>query len=190
MSKLKLVRYFKYRNPNNADTSKLTLITSGDTTTEANKTYAWSSDASKVANFKTAKEADWSTADVSGVYYGNKVTLLNNMLVDQDASTVNAIFPYTTFSNVDEAKLKVGIDNSCLTASSPTVTYDLRDSSQTLRVEMAFDGATERANNKAHWDARFTAGATVYEDGVEWFKTEWVSTDDEVKVTTDPRTGS
>ena len=87
MSKLKLVRYFKYRNPNNA--VGLTHIVSGGSTTEANKTFAWSSDSTKLANFKTNKEANWDTADIDGVYYGSKEILLYKMLVDLDLSLIH-----------------------------------------------------------------------------------------------------
>ena len=188
MSKLKLVRYFKYRNPNNA--VGLTHIVSGGSTTEANKSFAWSSDSTKLANFKTNKEANWDTADIDGVYYGSKEILLYKMLVDLDASTVNGVYAYTVFGDVDEAKLKIGIDSSCITAASPTVTYDLQDSDTTLKITMAFDSASDRTNSKAHWDARFSANAYVMAVGVEWFKTEWVDENDNITVTTDPRTGS
>ena len=57
-----------------------------------------------------------------------------------------------TFSSVDDAKTKIGLKNAHLTTGSPTVTYALEDSGQSLVVTFEFEGEANFEKAQNHLD--------------------------------------
>ena len=88
-----------------------------------------------------------------------------------------------TFSNVAEAQTACGFHNTYLTSNSPTITYALEDSNQTLKVTLEFaDSAKQEAWKTAV--SNLTDSSTAWhKGGIEWFKVEWLHQDGSVSAT-------
>ena len=100
-----------------------------------------------------------------------------------------------TFGNVTDAQNAIGFRDAFDT-SSPTTTYALADSDQTLVVTHEFDTADEQTAFKAAVDSLMDDSSTPWNpdasgiDGSEWclvehFKTEWLHEDGSVSSTAD-----
>jgi len=87
-----------------------------------------------------------------------------------------------TFKSLDDAKTRAGFHNDWLTSNSPTVTYALEDSGQTLKT-------THEFASKASQDAWVTAIDTLEASDTAWrkgdiqrFKMDWLHEDGSVSV--------
>lgn len=87
-----------------------------------------------------------------------------------------------TFTNVADAQTKIGLSTAhTSTNGSPTVTYSLADSNQTLVV--LFEFATEA--DQTTWYDNMDPGFYNPPTGtVEYFKVEWLNPDGSVSHTT------
>ena len=88
-----------------------------------------------------------------------------------------------TFTNVADAQTKCAFHNTFLTNQTPTVTYALEDTDQTLVVTFEFDDNTKQEA----WKTAVTnlaGGSTAWHAGdIEWFKVEWLHPDGSVSAT-------
>ena len=89
-----------------------------------------------------------------------------------------------TFSNIDDAKTKVALHNTFLTSNSPTITYELQDSNQTLKVTLEFDSLIQQDSWKVSVDNLGTSNTAWFGSDIEWFKVEWLNEDGTVSSTT------
>ena len=83
-----------------------------------------------------------------------------------------------TFSSVDDAKTKIGLTNAHLTTGSPTVTYGLLDSDQTLVVTFEFSSEA----NQTTWYNSMAADSVAWcspASGVtaEYVRADWLNQD-------------
>ncbi len=96
-----------------------------------------------------------------------------------------------TFSSISDAQTKLAFTNVWET-SSPTKTYALADSNQTLKVTYEFDTLDEQTAFKSAVDTLMKAdnGAALWNTSVtngfgQNFKTEWLHEDGSVSGTSD-----
>lgn len=84
-----------------------------------------------------------------------------------------------TFSSVDDAKTKIGLKNAHLTTGSPTVTYALEDSGQSLVVTFEFEGEA----NQTSWYNSMAADSLTWCNpssgwgSVEYYRADWLNQD-------------
>lgn len=93
-----------------------------------------------------------------------------------------------TFSDTSDAQTKIGF-TSVWNTNTPTKTYALADSDQTLKVTYEFDNSGDQTGFKSAVDAAYTDSTGHYNpatasDTVEHFKTEWLHPDGSVSATT------
>ena len=93
-----------------------------------------------------------------------------------------------TFTDVDNAKTKIGF-RSAFNTSSPTTTFALADSDTTLVVTYEFDNKDDQDAFKAAVDALMDDSTTPwneYTGYAQHFKTEWLHKDGSVSSTSFP----
>jgi hypothetical protein len=87
-----------------------------------------------------------------------------------------------TFTSTDDAKAKIGLTATHTTTGSPTVTYALADSNQTLVVTYEFASESDQTT----WYA--SMGSTVWYNPpagtVDYIKVEWLHQDGSVSAST------
>ena len=89
-----------------------------------------------------------------------------------------------TFTSVSDAQTKCSFHNTYLTDQSPTVTYALEDSDQTLVVTLEFDSSDKQEAWKTAV-TNLTESSTAWCAGdIEWKKIEWLTKDGSVGSTT------
>ncbi len=198
----KFVRYFKSHDLDNFQGSTYSPLTteygSANTAyvwhnTESNRTSYVASRNDKSYNDSTGNGRDGALP--TGIHERTDKADLCWELISQDPGNVASAFPYKTFSSIDDAKSAIGIDATCLNTSSPTVTYELADSDQTLKVISAFNNNTELEANRTAWNNKWAdvadgTGTKPYADNANHIKTEFLNDDDSVSFTTDPKTGN
>lgn len=90
-----------------------------------------------------------------------------------------------TFTNVEDAKTKMGFHNTYLTTSTPTITYALADSDQTLKVTFEFASGDDQTAWKTAVTNLADSSTAWYNGDIEWFKIEWLGADGSVENTHD-----
>ena len=85
-----------------------------------------------------------------------------------------------TFTNVEDAKTKMGFHSTYLTTSSPTITYALADSDQTLTVTFEFASGDDQDAWKTAVTNLADSSTAWYNSEIEWFKIEWLAADGSV----------
>ena len=102
-----------------------------------------------------------------------------------------------TFTSTSDARTKCG-PKSCFDTSSPTQTFSLEDSDQTLVMQFEFDTLEEQTAFKEAVDAVYDDGSGAFvaqitrdqdmmgDAMVEHFKTEWLNQDGSVSSTSYP----
>jgi hypothetical protein len=84
-----------------------------------------------------------------------------------------------TFTNTEDAKTKIALHSTFLNTSNPSITYELQDSNQTLKVTLSFASVTDQNTWKTSVDElSFNWRAP----GIEWFKIEWLDQNGNVGV--------
>ena len=97
-------------------------------------------------------------------------------VIGEDSSAV-------TFTDVDNATTLIGF-KSAFGTSSPTTTYALEDSGQTLVATFEFDSEADQTTFKSAVDAEWGENSTPFSgSGAEHFKTEWLHEDGTVSST-------
>lgn len=100
----------------------------------------------------------------------------------------NTTSSYETFSSTDDAQTKLGF-GSCFDTSSPTKTYSLEDSGQTLVVKYELNSDAEQTAFKDAIDNAWVAGTafTSFTESLKVYhvKTEWLNSDDTVALLSD-----
>ena len=84
-----------------------------------------------------------------------------------------------TFTSVSDAQTRAGFHNTWLTSNSPTVTYALEDSGQTLKVTHEFADKIRQDN----WTEAIKALDEWRKGDVQLFKVEWLHEDGSVSAT-------
>ncbi len=95
-----------------------------------------------------------------------------------------------TFTDVDNAKTKIGF-RSAFDTSSPTTTFALADSDTTLIVTYEFDNQEDQDAFKAAVDTLMEHSDTPWDEDpatswTEHFKTEWLHQDGSISNTSFP----
>jgi len=88
-----------------------------------------------------------------------------------------------TFTSVADAQTKCAFHNTYLTDQSPTVTYALENSDQTLVVTLEFADSDKQEAWKTAIDNM--ASLSWFADDVQWFKVEWLHADGSVSSSTE-----
>ena len=84
-----------------------------------------------------------------------------------------------TFTSVSDAQTRAGFHNTWLTSNSPTVTYALEDSGQTLKTTHEF---ASKASQDA-WTTAIEALDDWRKGDIQLFKVEWLHEDGSVSAT-------
>jgi len=88
----------------------------------------------------------------------------------------------TTFTNIEDAKTKIGLTTAHTnTNGSPTTSYVLADSNQTLVVTYEFDS---EANQTTWYNAMASTWYVPSVGSVKYVKVEWLYPDGSVSATT------
>lgn len=88
-----------------------------------------------------------------------------------------------TFTSVADAQTRCAFHNTFLTDQSPTITYALADSGQSLVVTLEFADSDKQEAWKTAV-TNLTDSSTAWHAGdIEWFKVEWLHADGSVSST-------
>lgn len=100
--------------------------------------------------------------------------------VIQYLGTYDAGGNHTTYTDVNDAKTKIGLATAHTdTTGSPTTTYALEDSGQTLKVTYSFD----TWDNQTTWYNGMSSTWYTCADGLNfnYKKMQWINEDDSVR---------
>jgi hypothetical protein len=89
-----------------------------------------------------------------------------------------------TFSNVDDAKTKIALNDTLYNTGNPTRTYELAHSNQGLKMTMEFDSEADQTSFITAASGAWTDSTVMFASGVEVYKHEWLHEDGTISATT------